>query len=113
MSADAVVNMAKKQLGIKFTLGSVDPSTGFDDSGLVVYCFKQAVGMTLPHNITKLINMGTAIPKSKLKPGDIIFPSGGHVGIYIGNNQFIHTSNQDRVVKISKVYSYYIGRRLL
>ncbi len=113
MSAAAVVSMAKKQLGIKYVWAGADPKTGFDCSGLVVYCFKQAAGLTLPHYTGDLIKKGTAVSKANLKAADIIFPNDHHVGIYIGNGQYIHAPQTGDVVKISNVSSFYAARRLL
>ena len=113
MSTTAVVNMAKKQLGIQYVWAGADPKTGFDCSGLVVYCFKQAAGLNLPHYTGDLIKKGTAVTKANLKPADIIFPNDHHVGIYIGNNQYIHAPQTGEVVKISTVSSFYAARRLL
>ena len=113
MSAAAVVDMAKKQLGIKYTWAGEDPKTGFDCSGLVVYCFKKAAGMTLPHYTGDLIKKGKAVTQANLKPADIIFPNDHHVGIYIGDGKFIHAPHTGDVVKISNVSKFYAGRRVL
>ena len=113
MSASKVVNMAKKQLGIPYKWAGADPKTGFDCSGLVVYCFKQAVGMSLPHYTGDLIKKGKAVKQSNLQPADIIFPNDHHVGIYIGNGEYIHAPQTGEVVKISKVTKFYAARRLL
>ena len=112
-SAIAVVKMATKQLGIKFVWAGADPKIGFDSSGLVIYCFKQAVGMTLPHYAGDLIKMGTPVTKAKLKAADIIFPNDHHVGIYIGSGQYIHAPHNGEVVKIDKIDKFYAARRLL
>ncbi len=111
MSEIAVVNVAKKQLGIKYTWGGADPKTGFDSLGLVVYCFKQAVGMSLYSG--NLIKSGKVVAQTNLKPADLIFTNDHHVGIYIGNGEYIHAPKPGEVVKISKVTTFYAGRRLL
>jgi len=57
--------------------------------------------------------MGTAVTQANLRPADIIFTISNHVGIYIGNGQYIHIPNTGDVVKISNVIKFYEGRRLL
>ena len=115
MSAAAVVSLAKKQLGIKYTWGGADPLTGFDNVGFVVYCFKKAVGINLPHCYDCFFStkLGTGVTKNNLKPGDLIFPNDHHVGICISNTQYIHAPQSGKVVKISNITSFYMGRRIL
>ncbi|MBE6051935.1 MAG: NlpC/P60 family protein [Clostridium sp.] len=60
------------------------------------------------------INQGTAVySQDDLKPGDLVFPHTGHVGIYLGNGKMIHAPQTGDVVKISNVYKFYTGRRIL
>ena len=113
MSAQKVIELAKKQLGVKYVFGASDPKKGFDCSGLVVYCFKHAAGIELPHFTGSLVKKGKAVKRNELKPGDLIFPSDHHVGIYIGDGQFIHAPHTGDVVKISHVSKFYAGRRVL
>ena len=113
MSAQKVINCCKKQNSRRIIWGGANPNTGFDCSGLVVYCFKQGAGISLPHFTGDLIKKGTPVKKKDLKPGDLIFPNDHHVGIYIGNGEFIHAPQTGDVVKISKVAKFYTARRLL
>ena len=69
--------------------------------------------MSLPHYTADLIKKGEPVKKNELKPGDLIFPNDHHVGIYIGNGQFIHAPQNGDKVKISYVNQFYAGRRLL
>ena len=84
---------------------------GFDCSGLVQYCYKK-VGVDLPRTTSELINRGKNVVQANLKVGDLVFPSSGHVGLYVGNGNFIHAPKRGDVVKISSVYSFYAGRRV-
>ena len=86
--------------------GGASPS-GFDCSGLVMYAYAQ-VGVSLPHSSYAMYGVGTAVPRNALQPGDIIFFDGlGHVGLYIGGNQFIHAPHTGDVVKISSISGWY------
>ena len=112
MSASAVVKIAKQLLGIKYTWGGADPSTGFDCVGLVHYCFKKAAGINLPFRCIELLGKGTPVSRENLKAGDLIFPNDNHVGICISNSEYIHVS-QGNAVRISPIIKFYMGRRIL
>ena len=106
-----IVDTAKQYLGVPYVWGGSSPS-GFDCSGLVQYVFK-AHGISLPRTTKEQWTVGTAIPKSQLKVGDLVFfantyTSGiSHVGIYVGNNQFIHASSSKGVIISSLSNTYW------
>lgn len=99
-----VVNAAKAHLGLPYLYGGTSPSTGFDCSGLTQYAFRQA-GITIPRVSYEQAAAGRAVPYSQLRVGDLVaFNSPvSHVGIYVGNGQFIHSPRTGDVVKISKL----------
>jgi cell wall-associated NlpC family hydrolase len=110
-----VVAIAMSQLGTPYVWGGAAPG-GFDCSGLVMWAYAQ-VGVSLPHSTYALFAMGVPISRDELQPGDLVFFDGvGHVGIYIGGNEFIHAPHTGDVVKISSLddpwYSAeYVGAR--
>jgi peptidoglycan DL-endopeptidase CwlO len=110
-----VVGVAMGQLGKAYVWGSEGPDT-FDCSGLVVYAYG-AMGVSLPHSSYSLWNVGVYVSRDQLQPGDIVFFDGlGHVGIYIGGDQFIHAPHTGDVVKISSLNegwyaATYVGAR--
>ncbi len=118
-----IVAYAKKYLGSKYVYGGSSPSTGFDCSGFTTYVFKH-FGYSLSRSSSAQASNGTAVSKSNLQAGDIICFSRssssstvGHVGIYIGNGQFIHAANSRKGVIISNVsgdgYYYVCARRII
>lgn len=108
----AIVEFAKKYLGYKYVSGGASPSTGFDCSGFTTYVYKQ-FGVSLYRSSKDQIKNGVAVDKSNLQPGDLVIfnneanTSIGHVGIYIGDGNFIHASNPSDGVKITTLLSGY------
>jgi peptidoglycan DL-endopeptidase CwlO len=113
-----VVSIALQYLGVPYVWGGASPSTGFDCSGLVMFVFSQ-VGISLPHNAAAQYGYGAPVSRDQLAPGDLVFFDGlGHVGIYIGNGQFVHAPHTGDVVKISSLSeswysSTFVGARRL
>jgi peptidoglycan DL-endopeptidase CwlO len=101
-----VVGIAMQYLGVPYQWGGASPS-GFDCSGFTMYVFAQ-VGVSLPHNAAMQYGYGSAVSRSELQPGDLVFFNGlGHVGIYIGGNQFVHSPHTGDVVKVSSITGWY------
>jgi cell wall-associated NlpC family hydrolase len=107
-----VVDTAKSMLGVKYSFAGVSPTTGFDCSGLTMYCYSKT-GITLPHNSSAQATMGIAVSRANLQPGDLIFfgTSGSgtinHVGIYIGNTNFINAQSGAGLVKQASLSTSY------
>jgi cell wall-associated NlpC family hydrolase len=102
-----VVGIAMQYLGIPYRWGGSSPETGFDCSGFTMYVFSR-VGVSLPHNAAMQYGYGSAVSRSELQPGDLVFFNGlGHVGIYIGGNQFVHSPHTGDVVKVSSITGWY------
>ena len=108
-----IADYALQFLGYRYVHGGASPK-GFDCSGLTTYVYKQ-FGYTLNRTCSGQLDNGTSVFMSELQPGDIvIFRKGNsskratHVGLYIGDNQFIHASTPTKGVIISKMSdSYY------
>ncbi len=111
-TGNAIVDYAYKFLGTPYKWGGTTPD-GFDCSGFTQYVFKNAAGVSLPRTTYDQINVGVAVSYNDLQPGDLVFPHTGHVGIYVGGGQMIHSPSTGDVVKVSSVYKFYTARRVL
>ena len=107
-----VVEYAKQYLGYKYVSGGASPSTGFDCSGFTSYVYNH-FGITLNRSSKDQIKNGVAVDRSNLQPGDIVVFNNsantaiGHVGIYIGGDNFIHAANPSEGVRITSLSSSY------
>ena len=119
--AQAVINLARKQIGKPYVWGAEGPNS-FDCSGLVYYVYKNAANITLPRSSSSQYGSGVAVKKSNLKEGDLIFSSTDgtgnitHVSIYSGNGKMIHAPRSGKnVEEISMSTTYwsnaYVGAR--
>ena len=112
----AVVEYAKQYLGYRYVPGGGTPSTGFDCSGFTSYVYKH-FGISLSRASKDQAKNGTAIEINNLQLGDILIFNNtantaiGHVGIYVGDNNFIHASNPSEGVKITSLSSSYYKSR--
>ena len=110
---EQIVAFAEQFLGTPYVWAGSSPS-GFDCSGFVSYVFKN-FGYTVNRTAASMYSNGVAVDKSELQIGDAVFfasssESIGHVGIYIGNGQFIHSSSGCGYVTISGLDEDYYSR---
>ena len=107
-----VLSTLKSKVGKPYIYGAAGPNS-FDCSGLTYYCYKQ-VGIYLNRSALDQSRNGRHVSKSNLKPGDLIFFNSGtnrirHVGMYIGNNKFIHSPSPGKKVRYESLStSYYV-----
>ena len=114
-----ITSLAKKKLGGRYVLGATGGRNTFDCSGLTTYVYKQH-GIKLPRTSIAQSKIGKSVNKNELKKGDLVFFDTSkrrrgyvnHVGIYIGNNKFIHASSAKRKVIISSLSEPFYGSRL-
>ena len=109
-----LVELAKSKLGCKYVWGATGPNT-FDCSGLTYWCHKQ-IGISIPRTSLEQSRSGKSVSKSDLQVGDLVFfkttsAPVGHVGMYVGNGQFIHAPNKSKPVKYDSLSSSYYSSR--
>ncbi|MDE1168940.1 MAG: NlpC/P60 family protein [Pseudomonas sp.] len=98
--ADSILERGKSLIGTRYRFGGTTES-GFDCSGFIGYLFREEAGMTLPRSTREMINVkAPLVARNNLKPGDLLFFSTrgrgrvSHAGIYLGDDQFIHSSSK-------------------
>lgn len=116
-TGEKVVDLAKTFLGNKYIYAAEGPKN-FDCSGFTLYLYKQ-YGVSLPHSAASQINYGTKVERSQLKAGDAVFfqdeakTKVGHVGIYMGDGNFIHSSSAVGKVTITPLSKNYYDTRFV
>jgi len=110
--AQELVLNAMGFMGIPYRWGGSTPETGFDCSGFVQYVFRQAAGLVLPRSSFDQIRQGASVARDDLQPGDLVFfntmrATASHVGIYIGENRFIHAPSRGKTVEIAEFTNSY------
>lgn len=103
-------------IGVNYNYGGGSPDSGFDCSGLVSHVFKEVIGLTLPRDSQSMSRVGEKVDKTELQPGDLVFFNTrrrpySHVGIYIGEERFVHAPSHGRDVEVSYMHSRYWNNR--
>ena len=98
--ADSILERGMSLIGTRYRFGGTSEA-GFDCSGFIGYLFREEAGMNLPRSTREMINVNAPlVARNNLKPGDLLFFSTSgrgrvsHAGIYLGDNQFIHSSSR-------------------
>ncbi len=111
-----IVATAKRFLGMPYSWGGSSPYEGFDCSGLTIAVYKLN-GLNLPRSSRQQYKTGTPVKKSRLLKGDLVFfaTSTGrkvtHVGIYVGNNKFIHAPGKNKHIRTDSLSETYFMKR--
>ena len=102
-------------IGTPYKYGGTDTSTGFDCSGMIQFVYKNALGVNLPRTARDLAAASRSIDKNQLKAGDLVFYNTGspysHVGLYIGNGEFIHAPSSRGTIRTEKMSNPYFAKR--
>jgi cell wall-associated NlpC family hydrolase len=114
-AGDVVVG-ALNMIGVRYRWGGNTPDSGLDCSGFVRYVFQDTLGMTLPRRAEEMSRVGEKVRVSELKPGDLVFfntmrRSFSHVGIYIGDNKFVHSPSTGSTIRVDDMDNSYWEKR--
>jgi cell wall-associated NlpC family hydrolase len=108
----AAALQALLSVGVRYHYGGASPETGFDCSGLVAHVYERAWGLSLPRRTEEQRRIGRAVKRSDLQAGDLVFyntrnrPS-SHVGIYLGDGNFVHAPRPGQRVRVESVEAPY------
>ncbi|HRP96311.1 MAG TPA: NlpC/P60 family protein [Rhodocyclaceae bacterium] len=111
-----LIEQSKAYLGVRYRRGGTSRETGLDCSGLVQNVFRSALGLDLPRTASDMARLGLKVGRDELQPGDLVFfnttrRANSHVGIYVGDGQFLHAPSSGGVVRIETMNQrYWISR---
>lgn len=111
-----LTDYARSLIGTPYKYGGMSPDTGFDCSGFVGHVFKEKLGKNLPRSSAEISHTGIAQKSTLLQPGDLVFyntlhKTYSHVGIYLGDGQFIHSPSKGKLVSIVNMDEPYWRKR--
>jgi cell wall-associated NlpC family hydrolase len=111
-----VIMYALGLLETNYQFGGTNPEAGLDCSGLVLLVYKNALGVSLPRSAAEIAAVARPIPKDQMQAGDLVFfkttsRSFSHVGIYLGDNKFIHAPSTNGKVRIESLANSYFAPR--
>ncbi|MCX7147641.1 MAG: C40 family peptidase [Sulfuritalea sp.] len=115
-TAQDAIDQAMDLLGIRYRRGGSSPEAGFDCSGFVGHVFREGLGLMLPRSSKEMSKSGEVIDREELRPGDLVFfntmrKAFSHVGIYLGDNQFVHAPRTGGRVRIEDLRDGYWMKR--
>ena len=110
--AKNITDSALDLIGVKYKFGGQSPERGMDCSGFVRYVFEQVTGVSLPRSAREQAKVGEKVAIDELKPGDLVFfntrrHANSHVGIYLGDNTFIHAPSKKGSVRVTSIDGRY------
>ncbi len=114
--ASELAMRAMALVGIRYKYGGNSPEDGLDCSGLVHFVFKEAWGTTLPRTVEEISRVGQEVQTYELRPGDLVFYNTlkrafSHVGVYLGDNKFVHSPSSGGKVRIERMDVHYWQKR--
>lgn len=111
-----LTRQALTHLGIKYRYGGDAPNEGFDCSGLIYYSAQTSLGLKLPRRSADLARVGEKVDRQELAIGDLVFFNTlgrrySHVGIYLGNELFVHAPSSGGEVRVENMTKRYWAKR--
>jgi cell wall-associated NlpC family hydrolase len=113
---EILINNAMQLIGVRYRWGGNTPQSGLDCSGFVRYVFNDTFGFLLPRKSAQMSKVGLEIGKEELRPGDLVFfntmrHAFSHVGIYVGDNKFIHAPSRGKSIRVDDMTKVYWDKR--
>ena len=113
---ESLINDAMQLIGVRYRWNGDLPQSGLDASGFVRFVFRDKLGFLLPPQSSQMSKVGKPITREELQPGDLVFFNTmrltfSHVGIYVGDNKFIHSPAKGSTVRVDDLASSYWDKR--
>jgi len=113
---ETLINNAMQLIGVRYRWGGNTPQSGLDCSGFVRYVINDTFGFLLPRKSAQMSKVGLEIGKEELRPGDLVFfntmrHAFSHVGIYVGDNKFIHAPSRGKSIRVDDMTKVYWEKR--
>lgn len=113
---ESLINNAMQLIGVRYRWGGNTPQSGLDCSGFVRYVFNDTFGFLLPRKSAQMSQVGLEVRKDELRPGDLVFfntmrHAFSHVGIYVGDNKFIHAPSKGKSIRVDDMTKAYWEKR--
>jgi cell wall-associated NlpC family hydrolase len=113
---ESLINEAMQLIGVRYRWNGDLPQSGLDASGFVRFVFRDKLGFLLPPKSSQMSKVGKPITREELQPGDLVFFNTmrltfSHVGIYVGDNKFIHSPAKGSTVRVDDLASTYWDKR--
>jgi cell wall-associated NlpC family hydrolase len=114
--AKGIIDRALDLVGIRYRRGGSNSDSGFDCSGFVGHVFRESLGLMLPRTSREISQTGAPVSRNDLEPGDLVFfhtmrRTFSHVGIYLGENQFVHAPRPGQNVSVADLREHYWAGR--
>jgi cell wall-associated NlpC family hydrolase len=115
-SQHPLARSALEHLGVNYRFGGTSPSEGFDCSGLIHYSAENSLGLRLPRRAADMASVGLKVDRPELAVGDLVFFNTlgrrySHVGVYLGNNLFVHAPSSGGEVRVANMTNRYWAQR--
>jgi len=115
-STESLIDNAMQLIGVRYRWGGNTPQSGLDCSGFVRYVFNDTFGFLLPRKSSQISKVGLVVGKEELRPGDLVFfntmrHAFSHVGIYVGDNKFIHAPSKGKSIRVDDMTKVYWEKR--
>ncbi len=113
---NTAADIGLQYVGYNYRWGGTSPATGFDCSGFVYYVYR-TMGVALSRDYWGMMGQGTSVAQAELQPGDLVFfvntyKAGlSHVGIWVGNGQFVHAIDERQGIQVSSLSNPYYSSR--
>jgi cell wall-associated NlpC family hydrolase len=114
--SESLINQAMELIGVRYRWNMDIPQSGLDGSGFVAYVFKDKLSFLIPRKSSEMSRVGKSVSRDDLQPGDLVFFNTmrltfSHVGIYVGENKFIHSPSKGASIRVDDMSNVYWDKR--